>query len=163
RCRARAFCAGESARRNGGYGRGQPRRPAARAARRAACRGRDAAVAGRAVAPAQAPPCPRAHARGDRRRQSGRKRPSERFYAHLERAGFAHYEISSWARPGRRAVHNSLYWTGGEYLGLGCSAASFRRLPDGGGERFSGVRSVDKWLRAAEPAQKETLDRAALE
>jgi oxygen-independent coproporphyrinogen-3 oxidase len=87
----------------------------------------------------------------------------ERIDARLERAGFGHYEISSWARPGRRAVHNSLYWTGGEYLGLGCSAASFRRLPDGGGERFSAVRSVDKWLRAADVAHKETLDAAALE
>jgi oxygen-independent coproporphyrinogen-3 oxidase len=87
----------------------------------------------------------------------------ERIDARLERGGFAHYEISSWARPGRRAVHNSLYWTGGEYLGLGCSAASFRRLPDGGGERFSTVRSVDKWLRAPDVVQKETLDRVALE
>jgi oxygen-independent coproporphyrinogen-3 oxidase len=60
-------------------------------------------------------------------------------------AGFEHYEISSYARPGRRAVHNSLYWTGGEWLGLGCSAHSFRRLP-AGGERFSTVRSVDDYL-----------------
>jgi oxygen-independent coproporphyrinogen-3 oxidase len=87
----------------------------------------------------------------------------ERIDARLERAGFGHYEISSWARPGHRSVHNSLYWTGGEYLGLGCSAASFRRLPDGGGERFSAVRSVDKWLRAPELAECERLDRAALE
>jgi oxygen-independent coproporphyrinogen III oxidase len=87
----------------------------------------------------------------------------ERIDARLERAGFGHYEVSSWARPGYRAVHNTLYWTGGEYLGLGCSAASFRRLPDGGGERFSTVRSVDKWLRAPDVAQTETLDRVALE
>ena len=87
----------------------------------------------------------------------------ERIDARLERAGFEHYEVSSWARSGRRAVHNSLYWTGGEYLGLGCSAASFRRLPGGGGERFSSVRSVDKWLRSPDLAQHETLDAAALE
>ena len=87
----------------------------------------------------------------------------ERIDARLAGAGFDHYEISSWARPGRRAVHNTLYWTGGEYLGLGCSAHSFRRLPDGGGERFSVARSVDEWLRAPALATKETLDPAALE
>lgn len=87
----------------------------------------------------------------------------ERIDARLAAAGLAHYEISSWARPGRRAVHNTLYWTGGEYLGLGCSAHSFRRLPDGGGERFSVARSVDEWLRSPSVAAKETLDAAALE
>ncbi|MCU1280124.1 MAG: oxygen-independent coproporphyrinogen oxidase [bacterium] len=87
----------------------------------------------------------------------------ERIDARLTAAGLGHYEISSWARPGRRAVHNTLYWTGGEYLGLGCSAHSFRRLPEGGGERFSVARSVDEWLRAPALATRETLDVAALE
>ena len=87
----------------------------------------------------------------------------ERIDARLTTADLGHYEISSWARPGRRAVHNTLYWTGGEYLGLGCSAHSFRRLPDGGGERFSVARSVDDWLRAPTVAIQETLDAAALE
>ncbi|MGZ3425647.1 MAG: radical SAM family heme chaperone HemW [Polyangia bacterium] len=87
----------------------------------------------------------------------------ERIDARLTNAGLAHYEISSWAQPGRRAVHNTLYWTGGEYLGLGCSAHSFRRLSDGGGERFSVARSVDEWLRAPTVATRETLAAAALE
>ena len=87
----------------------------------------------------------------------------ERIDARLTAAGLGHYEISSWARPGKRAVHNTLYWTGGEYLGLGCSAHSFRRLPDGGGERFSVARSVDEWLRAPTLASRETLDAGALE
>jgi oxygen-independent coproporphyrinogen-3 oxidase len=87
----------------------------------------------------------------------------ERIDARLAAAGFQHYEISSWARPGRRAVHNTLYWTGGEYLGLGCSAHSFRRLPDGGGERFSVPRSVDHWLRDPAITGRETLDPIALE
>jgi oxygen-independent coproporphyrinogen-3 oxidase len=87
----------------------------------------------------------------------------ERIQARLAGAGFRHYEISSWARPGRRAVHNTLYWTGGEYLGLGCSAHSFRRLPDGSGERFSVARSADQWLREPTIASRETLDPVALE
>jgi oxygen-independent coproporphyrinogen-3 oxidase len=90
----------------------------------------------------------------------------ERIDARLTRGGFQHYEISSWARPGRRAAHNSIYWSGGEYLGLGCSAHSFRRvIVDGGvgGERFSVARSVDDWLREPVVASRETLDSFALE
>lgn len=87
----------------------------------------------------------------------------ERIDARLAGGGLEHYEISSWARPGRRARHNTLYWTGGEYLGLGCAAHSFRRLPGGGGERFSVARSVDDWLREPAVATRETLDAAALE
>jgi oxygen-independent coproporphyrinogen-3 oxidase len=37
-------------------------------------------------------------------------------------AGFEHYEISSYARPGSRSRHNSAYWQGVDYLGLGPSA-----------------------------------------
>jgi oxygen-independent coproporphyrinogen-3 oxidase len=37
----------------------------------------------------------------------------------LEAAGFEHYEISSFARPGKRSRHNSSYWQSKKYLGLG--------------------------------------------
>lgn len=43
-------------------------------------------------------------------------------------------------------MHNRLYWTSGEYLGLGVSAHSFRRLPDGSGERFANLRGVESHL-----------------
>lgn len=39
--------------------------------------------------------------------------------------GFQHYEISNFAKPGHRAVHNSAYWTSVPYLGLGPAAHSF--------------------------------------
>jgi oxygen-independent coproporphyrinogen-3 oxidase len=68
----------------------------------------------------------------------------------LTRAGYAHYEISSYARPGRRSVHNSLYWTMGAYLGLGVSASSFRPLASGEGWRFSNPRSVGDYLRGVD-------------
>jgi oxygen-independent coproporphyrinogen III oxidase len=88
----------------------------------------------------------------------------------LTAAGFEHYEISSYARPGRRSVHNSLYWTMGSYLGLGVSASSFRPLTSGKGWRFSNSRSVSTYLRdvhtfngAVPPEQIELRSPAQLE
>lgn len=43
----------------------------------------------------------------------------------MEKAGFDHYEISNFALPGMRSRHNSAYWSGAYYLGLGPSAHSF--------------------------------------
>ena len=88
----------------------------------------------------------------------------------LADAGYEHYEISSYARPGRRSVHNSLYWTMGAFLGLGVSASSFRPLANGEGWRFSNPRSVGTYLRsvrahagAAPPEEVELRSPAQLE
>ncbi len=76
--------------------------------------------------------------------------------------GFEHYEISSYAQPGHRAVHNSLYWSGGEYLGLGVGAASYRRTGSGAGTgtgtglRWTNQRRFAAYLsarRAEEPRE----------
>ena len=62
--------------------------------------------------------------------------------------GYEHYEISSYAGPAGRSVHNTLYWTMGAYLGLGVSASSFRPLAGGGGWRFTNTRSPQAYLRS---------------
>ncbi len=43
----------------------------------------------------------------------------------LEAAGFRHYELSSWARPGFESRHNSAYWERRPYTGIGAGAHSF--------------------------------------
>ncbi|MBX7213532.1 MAG: radical SAM family heme chaperone HemW [Thermoflexales bacterium] len=49
-------------------------------------------------------------------------------YEHAEQvlgdAGYAHYEISNWARPGRACAHNLIYWRNEPYFGLGAGAHS---------------------------------------
>jgi len=74
--------------------------------------------------------------------------------AMLENAGYRHYEISNWARPGSESRHNILYWTQGDYIGLGLGAHSHRR-----GRRSWNTRALGRYL--ADPTQardgEETL------
>jgi oxygen-independent coproporphyrinogen-3 oxidase len=56
--------------------------------------------------------------------------------------GFVHYEISNFAKPGKRARHNLVYWQSGSYLGLGPSAHSFDATT---GRRWKNVSSLHKY------------------
>jgi oxygen-independent coproporphyrinogen-3 oxidase len=62
----------------------------------------------------------------------------------LDRAGYEQYEISNFARPGHRCVHNENYWRNGEYLGFGVGAASYRD-----GERRVHTRELEEYVAAA--------------
>jgi len=71
----------------------------------------------------------------------------------LSAAGYEHYEISNFALPGRRSRHNSAYWQGKKYLGLGPSAHSFNGI-----SREWNVANNARYI--AEPGgttEKETL------
>ena len=59
-------------------------------------------------------------------------------------AGFEHYEVSNFARAEGRSRHNSAYWDGVPYLGIGPGAHSFRS-----GVRWWNARSNARYLRAA--------------
>ena len=49
----------------------------------------------------------------------------------LETAGFEHYEVSGYAKPGKRCRHNLNYWQFGDYLACGAGAHSKVTLEDG--------------------------------
>jgi len=65
------------------------------------------------------------HARGEFRQDSDADAEFfEMKIGILEDAGYRHYEISNYARPGFESVHNRAYWLGKDYLGIGPSAVS---------------------------------------
>ena len=49
----------------------------------------------------------------------------DRLCEHLKAAGFVHYEVSNFALPGCEAKHNSRYWDGTPYIGIGAGAHSY--------------------------------------
>ncbi|MCL5045408.1 MAG: radical SAM family heme chaperone HemW [Actinobacteria bacterium] len=78
----------------------------------------------------------------------------------LRAAGYEHYEISNFARPGRRSVHNQIYWRDEEYLGLGAGAHSYLS-----GTRWRNVAAPREYIARLEagksPAEEiEHLTRA---
>lgn len=64
---------------------------------------------------------------------------------HLRQSGFEHYEISNFCRPGFHSRHNSSYWTGTPYLGLGAGAHSYN-----GTSRQWAPNDLDAYIAAME-------------
>ncbi len=58
----------------------------------------------------------------------------------LVKAGFYHYEISNFSKLNYQSIHNLIYWTNKQYLGLGSGSHSLYK-----GKRFSNIRNVSKY------------------
>jgi oxygen-independent coproporphyrinogen III oxidase len=74
-------------------------------------------------------------------------------HAVLETAGYRHYEIANFARPGRECRHNLVYWRGGDYAAAGAAAVSLT-----GGTRRRRVADVAAYVArvnaGADPADE---------
>ncbi|MES9861388.1 MAG: radical SAM family heme chaperone HemW [Candidatus Thiodiazotropha sp. LLP2] len=64
----------------------------------------------------------------------------------LADAGFEHYEVSAFARPGDQCRHNNNYWRFGDYLGIGAGAHAKLTLPGGKVERLWKHRHPEAYL-----------------
>ncbi len=83
----------------------------------------------------------------------------DRIRARLETAGFVHYEISNFAKPGFECRHNLLYWSGGEYLGCGPAAHSHWK-----GMRWANVSDLNDYCANGPRREfEETLNPEAKE
>ena len=75
----------------------------------------------------------------------------------LTAAGYEHYEISNFARPGFRSRHNSCYWHDIPYIGLGAAAHSYD-----GHSRSWNVSNIQEYIAAINcgnlPSEKEVID-----
>ncbi len=76
----------------------------------------------------------------------------------LAAAGYRWYEISNWAKPGHECRHNQLYWSQGDYLGVGCAAHSHHS-----GRRWWNLRTPERYVEAVEAGRSveaghESLD-----
>lgn len=70
----------------------------------------------------------------------------------LARRGYARYEISNYAQPGRECRHNMTYWTRGDYLGLGLAAHSFM-----GGARLRNTSDLEAYLAGRWTAERQII------
>ena len=75
----------------------------------------------------------------------------------LTESGFEHYEVSNFAKGGRRSRHNMGYWTGRQYLGVGMSAHSFLN-----GERCWNSPVLADYLAAVENGRSPKLGRETI-
>ena len=83
-----------------------------------------------------------------------------RIVSRLGDAGLERYEVSNFALPGHRAVHNEQVWRGGYYAGLGPGAHGF--LPSG--DRTLGHAQLEAWYGDPVPSRESpTAEEAALD
>jgi len=78
----------------------------------------------------------------------------------LVQAGFRHYEVSNYARPGQESRHNQHYWRGGAYLGLVAAAVGFLESGPGSARRWRNQPLPERYLaEVAGPEREESEER----
>ncbi len=75
----------------------------------------------------------------------------------LEEYGYHRYEFSNYAQPGRECRHNLAYWTGGEYIGVGLSGASYLAH-----RRYTNPKQLQEYLAEARHAYENSKKTAPL-
>lgn len=76
----------------------------------------------------------------------------------LTRAGYEHYEISNYAKPGYACEHNLNYWRRGSYIGIGPAAASFDSDDGAYGSRKTNTRDMQRYMEAVESGDVPTAE-----
>jgi oxygen-independent coproporphyrinogen-3 oxidase len=69
----------------------------------------------------------------------------------LMKAGYSHYEVSNFALPGFESAHNSRYWNGADYIGIGPSAHSY--LSRGWGRRWWNIPGPYEYMERVEKGE----------
>jgi oxygen-independent coproporphyrinogen-3 oxidase len=70
----------------------------------------------------------------------------------LAAAGYRQYELSNWARPGHESRHNRVYWSDGEYLGIGAGAHGYV-----GGDRYENIAHPRRYVETLEAGRTAVL------
>ncbi|MDD5491593.1 MAG: radical SAM family heme chaperone HemW [bacterium] len=75
----------------------------------------------------------------------------------LKANGYEHYEISNFAKPGKRCRHNQIYWRNEEYVGLGAGATSYM-----GRVRYTNVKEIPQYIEKVFGNDYATSEKEAL-
>jgi oxygen-independent coproporphyrinogen-3 oxidase len=83
----------------------------------------------------------------------------------LSNTGLKRYEISNYAKPGRHSRHNVNYWRGGDYLGLGAGAHSYKRttIDSVWGRRWSNEKNPGRYMALVDETSQAIADREEMD
>jgi len=70
----------------------------------------------------------------------------------LEAEGYRQYEISNFAKPGKKCLHNLNYWGMGHYIGIGTSASSYFD-----GKRYTNIKDVAEYIKRMKQNERKTI------
>ncbi|MFQ5903562.1 MAG: coproporphyrinogen-III oxidase family protein, partial [Candidatus Binatia bacterium] len=78
----------------------------------------------------------------------------------LSKEGLERYEISNYAKAGRHSRHNINYWQGGDYVGVGAGAHSYKRIRVNGtfGHRWQNEKNPGRYMEKIEHEGKAVIE-----